>query len=261
MSDLSVVTSCSAQGWKEYGETFVYTFQKYWPSDIKLYLVSEDELPVPHVSLHESPSATEFLKRNDTQRAKGRKRVEQDHGWTPKKIAEGYNFRYDAHRFAKKVFSIELAAQRAYTGKLFWVDADVVTFASPPLDMFNELLPDDAALCCLDRGTYHSECGFVGYNLDHPQGLEFIRAFAALYANDEVFSLQEWHDSWVFDWLRREMKTITRPIPHKSRHHPFVNSVLGTWADHKKGSRKENGTQAHELVINRDVPYWQAQRA
>ncbi len=257
MSDCSVVTSCSAEGWAEYGETFVRSFQKHWPKGVHLYLISEDHLPVPYTRLQESPAAEAFLARHDTPRANGRKRIETDHGWTPKKIAEGYNFRYDAFRFAKKVFAIEIAAQRKRTGKLFWVDADTETFAALPEVLLYDLLPDDAALCCLDRGTYHSECGFVGYNLDHPEGFDFIRAFAALYASDEVFQLQEWHDSWVFDWLRRDLKIPTAPIAHQSRHHPFVNSVLGRFMDHKKGARKLTGTPPSQVLINKDVAYWQ----
>jgi len=256
MSDVSVVTSCSAQGWVEYGETFVRSFQQHWPADVHLYLISEDRLPVPHIALQESAAAVDFLERNDTQRAKGRVRLHSDAGWTPKKAAEGYNFRYDAFRFAKKVFAIELAANRMRAGKLFWADGDIETFADVPESLLDALLPDAAALCCLDRGTYHSECGFVGYNLDHPQGLEFIRAFSALYSGGDVFRLQEWHDSWVFDWLRRELHTETKPITHHSRHHPFVNSVLGRYMDHKKGARKENGTPTRELVVNKDVGHW-----
>lgn len=263
---LAVVTSCSAEGWLVYGRRFVETYVKHWPAEIPLYVVSEDVLPplmgATHLHLMGSEAASAFLKRNDNPRTRGRVRKSSDAGWTPNKISAGYNFRYDAFRFCKKVFAIDYVARRWTSGgKLFWVDMDVVTFADVPTSLLHRLLPADKALSCLDRGQYHSECGFVGYNLDHPQGMPFIAAFAELYASDEVFKLQEWHDSWVFDWLRRKMNVPTFAIPHQSRRHPFVNSELGRHMDHLKGARKAGGTPSREVVTNRDVGYWQGKVA
>lgn len=260
---ITVVTSCSAAMWEQSGFRFVESFGRYWPKDAKLIVVTEDAEIVkecPCIEYLRWPDAQAFFKRHATSaRAKGIERHASDRGWTPNKVARGYNFRYDAFRFAKKVFSIAMVADDIEErGRLFWLDFDVITFAPLGVDVLRRLLPEQYALSCLDRGTYHSECGFVGYNLDHPMGRAFVREFAALYASDHVFGLQEWHDSWVFDWLRRKTNVPTHSIPHQSRHHPFVNSELGRYADHCKGARKENGTQRRELVTNHDVPYWQA---
>lgn len=257
----AVVTSCSAQGWLEYGRRFVETFVAHWAADVPLFVVSEDALPqfkrAYHIHIACSEAAAAFLKRHDTLRARGRVRERGDAGWTPNKIQAGYNFRYDAFRFCKKVFAIDLIARRLGEGLLFWIDMDVVTFADVPTALLHRLLPADKALACLDRGPYHSECGFVGYNLDHPLGLPFIREFAALYASDQVFGLQEWHDSWVFDWLRKKTNVPTFAIPHHSRRHPFPNSELGRYMDHLKGERKRNGvTPLRELATNHDVAYY-----
>lgn len=269
---ISVVTSCSAKGWEEYGQRFVRSFAEHWPAEIPLHLVSEDDLtsvalevPFPKqyrvMSLwSRAPQARAFHERHEfNPRMHGRERMPKDVGWTPKKQDRGYNFRYDAYRFAKKVFAIDLVAKEVECGRLFWIDADVVTFDDVPIHLLERMLPTDVALSCLDRGDYHSECGFVGYNLDHPQCREFIAAFADLYASDRVFELQEWHDSWVFDWLRREMNIPTFAIPHNSRHHPFVNSDLGKVMDHLKGARKAKGkTPVAEVLSSkkREMDYW-----
>lgn len=276
MTGINVITSCSRAGWQEYGRRFVETFLQHWPADVGLHLVSEDDLDTTSQGwprsfnfwrLSESARAAEFDRRHrDNPRMHGRVKFETDAGWSPRKQQRGYNFRYDAYRFAKKVFAIELVAHAAAkTERLFWIDADVVTFAPVPPALLERLLPADKALSCLDRGTsYHSECGFVGYNLDHAMGRPFIAAFAALYASDRVCELGEWHDSWVFDWLRRDMKVPTYAIPHNSRHHPFVNSELGLCMDHLKGARKERGRTPIAEVLSskkRALPYWQgAQR-
>src|SRR6185369_13856483 len=144
---ISVVTSCSAKGWQEYGRRFVETFPRHWPEDIRLYLVSEDYIAeaaahkLAFVPLWESEAARLYdLRHRNNPRAHGKVREENDAGWTPKKIADGYNFRYDAYRFAKKVFAIELVSREVKTGRLFWVDADVVTFADVPTSALEKLM-------------------------------------------------------------------------------------------------------------------------
>lgn len=263
MSEIAVVTSCSAKGWEEYGRRFVETFFEHWPAAVDLHLVSEDDLPefVQFSSIgtlwkfYAIPAQHAFhLRHCEDPRAHGRAPEQQ----VKKNKSRDYNFRFDAYRFSKKVFAIGAISQKV-SGRLFWVDADIETFAPVPLEMLQRLLPDDAALSCLDRGHYHSECGFVGYNLCHSRCREFVEAFVDLYASDKVFDLAEWHDSWVFDWLRRRMGVPTFAIPHNSRSHPFVNSDLGNWMDHKKGRRKVLGkTPTREVLSSkkRALPYW-----
>ena len=269
---VSVVTSWSAKGWSDYGARFLETFHRNWPQYVRLHVVSEDPEPVDlymtdrmrsRCAFHDlfaiSPAAAAFNQRHQgVPRSCGTAPEQQD----PRK-PQGYNFRFDAFRFSKKVFAIAAIAQIT-RGQLFWVDGDVVTHAPVPPEIFARLLPDNVALSCLDRGQYHSECGFVGYNLDHPQCRAFIEAFAKLYASDEVFALGEWHDSWVFDWLRRNMQIPTHAIEHNSRSHPFVNSELAYYMDHLKGRRKEKGqTPAAEVRSSkkRALPYWQGGQA
>lgn len=265
VNTLAVVTSCSAAGWEQYGRRFAGSFARYWPPKIALHLVSEDMhawsegTMVFHSLWGESAAAHEFHERHlGHLRAHGKERCDADFGWTPKKIAAGYNFRLDAYRFAKKVFAIQIAAGMAGSGRLFWVDADVVTFAPVPLEMLERLLPDEVALSCLDRGDgYHPECGFVGYNLDHPVTRGFIAELARLYASDEVFALREWHDSWVWQWLRKRMAIPTHHIPHCSRQQPFANSELSKCMDHCKGNNKNPGrTPKQSRMIKDGNPYW-----
>lgn len=265
-----VVTSCSAAGWKEYGARFVKTFLKFWPASVELVLCSEDDLSKAAAKfvdyenftiLDLRAAAGVFIDRHSNNAlTHGKRQAPGQRGWSGSKIARGYNFRYDAARFGLKAFAIDMAAQRRSAGKLFWVDADVVTFESMPVSLLDQTLPADFALSCLDRGSeYHSDCSWVGYNLDHPQTRPFIAAFKAIYDNDSVLKLAEWHDSWVFDWLRREHRVPTHCIPHTSRGHPVPNSAIGAFCDHLKGDRKKVGrTAPSELTQPHDHKYWNA---
>lgn len=263
MSAISVVTSCSAKGWEEYGKRFVSSFKQHWPVEIDLYVVSEDDLTELSSDRHRvwfRHLENEFLtKYKDAPWVHGSSKVRPPRGVAPNlRHGQGEGFRFNAYKFSKKVFAIELIAQTLKKGRLFWIDADVVTFAPVPVNLLDDMLPDGYAISCLDRGThYHSECGFVGYNLDDPEAFKFILTFAAMYDSDTVFELPEWHDSWVFDWVRKKLKTHTYAIPHKSNSHPFINSELGKYLDHMKGKRKAKGrSEKVEQLLHRNIPYW-----
>lgn len=273
---INVVTSCSLEGWHNYGRNFVKTFDELWPDGINLYVVSEDDLLSELVQngkrqihfrplKHYSPRGARFLATMDSVKwAKGdamasRPKNVSGPTWRPNK--DRHCFRHDAYKFSKKVFAIEIAASEVEHGRLFWIDADVVTFAPVPIELAEQMLPAKYALSCLARKGYHSECGFVGYNLEHPDTRPFIRAFAETYISHEVFNLPEWHDSYVFDWLRRKRVTPTYEIPHRSKAHPFINSELGRFLDHFKGSRKKHGrSHAADQITHSKLPYWAAAR-
>lgn len=254
---VQVVTSFSFAGWQAYGRKCIDTFHKFWPRDIVLHVVSEDVFMLPQSILDHRelymwnlmqslPAAEAFYMRhkaNDACRGKQR---------------GGYSFRHDAWKFSKKVFAIKLIADCIIGGnkkdRLIWLDADTVTFAPVPLEMLNRMPPDNFALACLDRQKYHSECGWVAYNLANADAVRFINNFAGLYTNDAVFKLAEWHDSWVFDYLRKQLHTPTYSIPHKHAGHPFVYSELGNYMDHLKGARKNMGVSHEHPRFGRPTP-------
>ena len=276
--DRHVVTSCSTAGWALYGQRFVTSFIKHWPQDVVLHIVSEDMLPVtPYQAPHSGlPRKVVFwpLLRSEPVRAfldrctgaEGWKAGLAQHPRPPGigknwRDTSGYNFRFDAYKFSKKVFAIEMVASAlGDDAQLYWIDADAYTHAPVPVELLDRVLPSTYALSCLARQGYHSECGFVGYNLKHSATRHFIQSFAALYHKDAVFQLAEWHDSWVFDWTRNKLQTATYGIPHKSKGHPFINSELGRYMDHLKGKRKDRGaSHKSEQICHQTEPYWRDQ--
>lgn len=246
------------------------TFDAFWPAEVALNVVSEDpaSLPAQYTNasgreitfwdLRTHDMARAFLERHEAHPwAKGLAPLPANVNSTRWRGKTGYSFTHDAYKFCKKVFAIDQVQTTDKYQKLYWVDGDTVTFAPIPLELLLRVLPDRAALSCLERPGYHSECGFVGYNLTHPSTKPFIGKFCELYVTDAVFELPEWHDSWIFDWLRSKLRTPTYSIPHKSKTHPFINSELGRYMDHCKGNRKLKGRSSpSEQLINKDVGYW-----
>lgn len=254
---IAVVTSCSLAGFEQHGRRNITTLDQFWPADVNVYMVSEDNLQIPKVQrrtieflpLGVHASATEFYEKHaDNARAKG---------ITGPTGRNGYAFRFDAWKFSKKVFAISLVASQTKAKRLIWLDADVFTFAPLPLFLLQALPPPRYALAYLDRGVkYHSECGFVSYDLTHPQTKPFIAEFERLYVSGEVFGLKEWHDSFVFDWLRKRTGIPCYKIPHGGQGHPFVHSLLGKYMDHLKGRRKEHGqSRDHPFLRKRSSKF------
>jgi hypothetical protein len=241
MSDpmqINVVTSCSFDGYAQYGRACVETFERYWPDDIVMHVVSED---ITHLPLHtrrfvghnllDSIDCAYFLDRHEnSKRVRG--------FWNGINFSD-YQFKYDAYRFCKKVYAIAMIAEKVKTGRLFWMDADCVTHAAVPRDLLERLPPANLAVAHFIRPNY-TETGFVGYNLDHPQTHAFIKQVADMYTRDTIFQEKEWHDCWAFDRTRDRMQLDSYAIPFpKGQTHPLVFSELGKYLDHRKGPRKK----------------------
>jgi hypothetical protein len=181
--------------------------------------------------------------------------------WNPKKA-----FRWNAVRFAYKVFSVALCANNISSGWMIWIDADTHTHSPVPLQWLEKVCPSTAMISYLGRGEkYHSECGWVAYNLDHPETRNFIADFVNMYNTDRIFKEQEWHDSYIWDLVRRKYKdnheffNLNPSYNDKGlAGHPFINSELGLYMDHAKGDRKNLGhSKPKEVVSHPDHPYRQ----
>ena len=241
MTAICVVTSFSANGWGEYGRRFAETFLQYWPQSVKLTAYYEGQWHAPEhvagVDLLDTEPCKSFLERHRHDPVVSGRAMANGQKWKPGLSV--YNFRYDAYKFARKVFAIAHAARQS-SGKLFWVDADVETKAVVSEDLLHHLLPDGVSICHLARPGYHSECGFVGYNLEVEPTRQLIEEFERLYSNDEFFDWSEWHDSWLFDRLIEKHKPHTFAIPHNSRGQPFAAApLLSGVFTHHKGKKKD----------------------
>jgi hypothetical protein len=263
----TVITTFNQAGLDTYGQRMIDSFEQHWPHDVDLVVCTENCRPRISRSnvravdlLTNSPSLRDFVKRHENNDlAHGR--AGPPDVYNPRK-----QFRWDAVRFSYKVFSVALCASMIKDGWMIWLDAD--TRSHSPVDhaWLSRVCPQDAMISYLGRGErYHSECGWVAYNLNHAVTREFIDRFVGMYQQDEIFNHREWHDSYIWDEVRRSYQDRIRfhnlnPDPDTKglAKHPFINSELGRVMDHFKGSRKDQGhSRAKEIVLHHDVPYWQ----
>ena len=274
MTTISFVSTFHKPVLDLYGQRFVDSFSKNIDKNIKLYLYAEDCVPVINddriVLLDqkkELPKLVAFKehwkndpKANGIPPADIKARRPKD--WHKE-------FKWHAIRFANKVYAVFDAAQRCDTDWLIWLDAD--TFVHSPAT-YNDLLrftPDRAWMSYLGRGKKWPECGFYGINLKTETGQEFLKRFEQVYEDAEngIFKMEEWHDSFVFEEVRKEIQAKHSAVPFlnisgdviNGEGHPFINCDLGKYFDHLKGDRKELGksTKPRDLVIKRNESYWQ----
>jgi hypothetical protein len=154
------------------------------------------------------------------------------------------------------------------------MDADTFIHSDWSHKEFNNLLPNNTWLTYVGRGKGSQtwpECGFYGMNLNHPVCHEFLKEFERVYEEAEqgIFLLEEWHDSFVFGHILNNMKKDFPNVLDYSAEmylkeartggggHPLINSVLGKWMDHMKGVRKEEGrSRVSDIMVNRTEDYW-----
>ena len=281
MKNITVVTTFHQPGLALYGQRFLESFAEKVDNRIKLLVYTEDCNPVnpnpEQITILDAkqalPKLNAFKERwkNDP-KANGIPPIEikarrpRDHHKA---------FKWDAIRFANKTYAVYDACVRSKDWCV-WMDADTFVHSDWSYNEFKECLPETSWITYVGRGKGSQtwpECGFYGMNLNHPVCHEFLKEFERVYedADNGIFLLEEWHDSFVFGNILNNMK---RDFPNALDYsadmylrgaktggggHPLINTVLGKWIDHMKGDRKNTGKSLpKDMMITRNEDYWKS---
>ena len=274
----AVVTTFHEDGLLKYGQRMIDTFNTNWPNDVQLYLYPEQCSPtVPEsdritIIPLESVNALNDFKNKWKNVPKANGDVSSDPIRSKRKDA-GKGFKWHAIRFAHKVYAIFDCAKKTDADVLIWMDADTICHSPISMSDIIRLIPADSELCYLGRKGKYSECGLYSMNIKSKNIINFLSEFQRMYddAENGIFLLDEWHDSFVFDDVRKKFRHLKQIDWAKNLHdlrpsqnnsagegHPLINSEWGAWLDHLKGSRKKLGRSKREdLKVPRKEPYWQ----
>lgn len=161
------------------------------------------------------------------------------------------SFRYDLVRFSFKIFAIEIARAILTESDAFaWIDADVICLKDFTEEDLEPFFPHGSEIMSyLGRSKFppdrpYSECGFLAFNPKSGQTGKFLDRMKSMYVTGEAFSKDEWHDSFLWDEVRREFETTGHIFKNISGsadvlEHPFVNCGLGKIFDHLKGPQRK----------------------
>jgi len=248
----TVITSFHAEGYKRYGKNFIDSWLEYWSPAIRLVVYYEGEdsdFDMVHGVSWVPMETVEFLVDY-----LGSLQFPIMHGI----VGDHYDINFDA-RMGRKSFMLSHSV-RKYGGKVFWIDADVVTVKHVPESFLDNCLPDDAMCCFLGRdGWYFTESGFLGINGNYPKTSRFIKNLVHTFISGSIFAQAPrynehgqltgggWHDCIAFDCIRHllgngdEFVNLAKNVPHGTMH-PFQNCAPGEYMQHLKGpERKETG--------------------
>jgi len=268
---ITVVTTFHQPGLEQYGQRFIDSFSKNVDPKIRMVVYAENCNPI----IPENDKRIEVRSAEQTlpelqQFKRIWKDVPKANGkcpWPERRPRDNHKeFKWDAVRFANKVYAVFEMARDTETDILVWMDADTVVHSPITYGEFRILVPATQWLHFLGRNKKWPECGWYGLTLRTEGANAFLKEFQRVYDEPEsngIFNMEEWHDSYVFWEVLKKIKPNHGNIKDFSGHivngegHPLINCELGKYFDHLKGVRKSEGRSSKcDLLQPRNETYW-----
>jgi len=221
---IKTITTWNNKLYEEYAHRFKETYN--WTFPLKIY--NEDECMMKAI-----PELKEFVERNKDRQPYSDYKV------------KGKEFLTDGVRFSYKVYAYTHALMTENVDGLICIDADSVFYKKIDEEWVKKHLHrDECMMTYLGRGNNYSECGFLYFNLNHADTLAYANRMRSLYDTDGIYDLKEQHDSYIWDYVRKEFEnrgTRNHNIGDGKPGHVQARSILGVVYDHTKGNRKLKG--------------------
>jgi hypothetical protein len=257
--NMAVSTTFPNDSWEIYAKNMLLSFVKYWPKEVPL-LVELDDNSLAH-------DVTKILNREGDCVAVGWTQDHKDFVARNKGRDDRENYRQQAVRFCHKVFAIHRACQSIIEAKkngeaapryLIWMDADVITTKLVTLEDIKLCLPKEGdAVSYLGRKDWdHSECGWLAFDLENG-GDQIVNEVYAVYKGDAVFSLPQWHDSYVWDCAMLRPAAQKLPVTNLTEGKPgmdiWPHSPMGKWSTHYKGPAAKSNLMGSKPLATSDM--------
>lgn len=274
-----VITTFHQAGYNLYANKMIDTWLATWPSSVGLKVYAERcevTQRAPNLEILDLESACPDLVTfkntwSSVPRATGD--ISGDPIRSQRKD-HAKSFKWDAVRFAHKVYAVFHAVKTAKSEWVLWMDADMVCHSALSEEFLDTMCPSHQDLCFLGRPGKFSECGLYAMHIGTKGTTRFIKEFQRMYneAENGIFTLGEWHDSFVFDAVRARIDGLQQlnwserlgdlrrsPANSLGEGHPLINSAWGAYLDHLKGdNRKQAGhSLRQDIKVQRQESYWQ----
>jgi len=222
---IKVITTWNNKLFEEYAHRFQETYN--WPFELIVY--NEDDEILPDLK--------KFIERNKHRQPKSDYRKK-----SKEFLTDGVRFSYKVYAYTHAIITQKI---KNIDG-LICIDADSVFHKKIDEEWIKKHIHrDDCMMTYLGRGNTYSECGFLYFNLNHPDTMSYANTMKAMYDNDSIYKLKEQHDSYIWDYVRKDFEskrgTKNFNIGDGLAGHVQARSILGVVYDHTKGNRKLKG--------------------
>ena len=216
-------------------ETYAHRFQETYNWPFELIVYNEDDEILPDLKA--------FVERN-----KHRQPISDFRKKGKEFLTDGVRFSYKVYSYTHAIITQKIQD----VDGLICIDADSVFHKKIDEDWIKKHIHrDDCMMTYLGRGNHYSECGFLYFNLNHPDIVSYANRMKSLYDSDGIYNLKEQHDSYIWDYTRKEFEnrgTKNFNIGDGKPGHVQARSILGVVYDHTKGNRKLKGRSPEARV-------------
>lgn len=251
----SVVTTFGNDHWNVYGKKFLEGIKQFWPKEIALLVMLDDDTLAREVEQYLRPTDALIINEHEEHKKFREQHRDKEHPT---------DYRKQAIRFSHKVWALKMASDmwKQQPGKcryLIWLDADVIINRAVTKEDIAKCLPEEGSFVSyLGRKDWdHSECGWLAFDLEAKYGTtkSVINRIYDYYIPDllmrnalgsePVFAEQQWHDSWIFDRVLKIASSegpfgipgfkATNLTEGKPGMDIWQHSPMADWSRHYKG--------------------------
>ncbi|HJS82620.1 MAG TPA: hypothetical protein VJ742_07260 [Nitrososphaera sp.] len=225
------ITTVHQDGFLKYGENCLESLSKHFPGKIVAYLEAE-EAPIDRVEYRDFfsiPGVSAFLERIS--------KISGADGKGP----NGYDYRYDANKFCRKVFAQDACFDEDQY--VFWFDADCVVQQPMSEKFLRGLLSGPFTYLGRNGEMAYTETGWLGFDTKAEGFEQFRSKYLDYFTSGRIFSqLKGWHDCIAFDYARQGIRGKNLTPSAWGVQQVVIDSVLAPYLVHLKGNRKFRGT-------------------
>lgn len=221
-----IISGMSINYYNTIGKHMLLSWLKYWPKEFSITVYSEDKLPIRN-------SRIKVIDLNTM--GEEYEKIQQE----KMKLANR------TKTFAKKAWPIMKNLEKD-SGKLIWIDADVITDDDITIDWLDSLIESDDFSCHIGvpQGQYYSvETGFFIINLENKFKNEFLNEYRRIYYTRDFSNLHKPYDGDIFGKVIRHLKCKNDfkyselNVNYETSLSPF-NSIFENKMKHFKAKRK-----------------------
>jgi len=241
----AVVTSFSAAGARLYGQRMVASTARYWPTTTAVLVYADVPMTLPHAEVRLTTDLGDWMA---CRRHWAGDRSVQGQSTPAVPRRKNYSYRWDAARFAVKMFVQRDAALRLKQGVLTWLDGDTVTTRTIPEGWAQSLL-GEADVAYLGRGSMHPETGYVGFRI--PEALPLLEWCCDTYQSERFRELPGWTDCHILRAGLAAVPVAARDLTshlYAGRSHIWPVSPLAPYVTHHKGKSKQDAARKRAMV-------------